>query len=416
LTAEIITVGDEILIGQIVDTNSAWMAQKLNAIGVGVVQITSVHDDLHEITQAFKLASERSAIVLITGGLGPTRDDITKKALCHYFETDLVLNISVLDNVYALLNKRNIPVGKSNELQAWVPKNCTVIQNINGTAPAMWFEKSGVIYVSMPGVPFEMKGIMEAFVLPEIVRKFSLPSIIHKTLMVVNIPESILSNMLNDFENNLPPHIKLAYLPHLNTVRLRLSGKSDQQKKLEKDLREKVFELRQIVKENIASEGDKNLAETIGENLRKRKQTLATAESCTGGYIAHLITSIPGSSEYYLGSVVSYANQIKEEQLKVSRSIIHKHGAVSEAVVVKMAEGLRKTFKSDYAIATSGIAGPGGGTLKKPVGTVWICVESEGGSFTRKFMFQGSRLQIIERSALTALEMLRRLMNDFPID
>ncbi len=392
------------------------MAQKLNAIGVGVVQITSVHDDLHEITQAFKLASERSAIVLITGGLGPTRDDITKKALCHYFETDLVLNISVLDNVYALLNKRNIPVGKSNELQAWVPKNCTVIQNINGTAPAMWFEKSGVIYVSMPGVPFEMKGIMEAFVLPEIVRKFSLPSIIHKTLMVVNIPESILSNMLNDFENNLPPHIKLAYLPHLNTVRLRLSGKSDQQKKLEKDLREKVFELRQIVKENIASEGDKNLAETIGENLRKRKQTLATAESCTGGYIAHLITSIPGSSEYYLGSVVSYANQIKEEQLKVSRSIIHKHGAVSEAVVVKMAEGLRKTFKSDYAIATSGIAGPGGGTLKKPVGTVWICVESEGGSFTRKFMFQGSRLQIIERSALTALEMLRRLMNDFPID
>lgn len=407
MIAEIITIGDELLIGQVIDTNSAWMATKLNEYGISVKQITSISDNREHILSALKEASQRANLILITGGLGPTKDDITKATLCEYFNTGLVFSEIAFEGVSHLFRNRGLPVTDLNRQQAMVPENCTVIQNSNGTAPGMWFEKDEVIYVSMPGVPFEMKAMMANEVLPRLAGKSSF-SIIHRTILTEGIGESFLATKIATWENNLPSEIKLAYLPQPGMVRLRLTAKSTDKLVLEKELSESVDALYKLAGEYIFGEGEETLQNIIGQLLKKYGKTLATAESCTGGYLAHLITSIPGSSEYFKGSVIAYANEIKERMLGVNPETLAKHGAVSEETVEQMAEGIKSKFDVDYAVAISGIAGPSGGSPDKPVGTTWIAIASPTGTIVKKFMLGDHRERNIQRAAISALSLLRK--------
>jgi nicotinamide-nucleotide amidase len=415
MNAEIITIGDEILIGQIVDTNSAWMAKELNTIGIDIVQISSIKDEKEQIVNALNEAKLRADIIFITGGLGPTSDDITRPTLASYFNLDLVLNDEALDNIRTILTKRNIPIGKNNEMQAWLPKGAIVIQNARGTAPGMWIENKGTIYVSMPGVPYEMKSMMQLSVLKKLGEDFNLPFISHKTITVVNVPESILSTRLFEFERSLPKFVKLAYLPNLNTVRLRLSAKGNKKATLDKTIDQLLRQLREVLHVDISAESDETPALSLANALIEGKLKIGTAESCTGGYVAHQLTAIPGSSTFFEGSIISYSYDVKESLLGVNHQDMLLKGAVSEAVVVQMATSLKNQFNIDYAIAISGIAGPGGGTSTKPVGTVWICIKSNETLVTRLFHFDGDRLQIIERTSNMAMELTRRLIKNLPL-
>ena len=408
MQAELITIGDEILIGQTIDTNSAWMGRELNALGIQVSQITSIKDERNAIRSAI-LAAEKSAakIILITGGLGPTKDDITKHVLCEYFETELVRNEEVLAKIQAFFKSRGREMLESNNMQADLPKACTVLLNDMGTASGMWFEKGDTIFVSMPGVPYEMKHLMSDRVLPKILERFELPAIFHKTIMTEGIGESFLVELIKDWENSLvAEEIAIAYLPSPGIVRVRLTAQGQNKATLEEKVLRKANELHQLVPQYIFGEDDISLEEALAAALKAKGKTIATAESCTGGYIAHLLTSISGSSAYYLGGFVSYDNQVKIETLKVSKESIEDDGAVSKTVVEQMANGARNLLKTDFAIATSGIAGPDGGTEEKPVGTVWIAIASEKGVQAKKFLFEQNRERNIRRSAMAALSMV----------
>lgn len=409
MIAEIITIGDELLIGQVVDTNSAWMSEQLNLAGVRVNRIISISDNEQQILDTLSDSARNADVVLITGGLGPTKDDITKKALCIFFSSGLVFDQKTYDNVERIFAKRNIPVTHLNRLQAMVPEACTVLENRNGTAPGMMFAKDKVLFISMPGVPFEMKGIMEDHVLP-MLKQSSHLKIIHRTILTEGIGESFLAAKIESWENNLPDFLKLAYLPQPGIVRLRMTAQGEDDQVLEKELKSQTDILYKLIPEFIFGEDDETLQEIIGKILKKKNAHLATAESCTGGYIAHLITSISGSSEYFKGSVVAYSNEIKENILGVSAESLKKYGAVSEEVVREMSQNLLKVMNVDYAIATSGIAGPAGGTTDKPVGTTWIAVCSEDKILSKKFLFGEHRGRNIHRTAITAMNMLRKLL------
>jgi nicotinamide-nucleotide amidase len=410
--AEIITIGDEILIGQIVDTNSAWMAQQLNNAGIRVKQISSVSDDKQHILTALAEAAQRADIILITGGLGPTKDDITKNTLAEYFGVDMVENEAALNNVLRIFEKYTRPMLEINRLQAQVPANCEVIVNKNGTAPGMWFNENGKIYVSMPGVPFEMMYMMEEEVMPKLQSLFKLPVIIHKTILTVGEGESFLANRIADIEDSLPAHIKLAYLPKLGQVRLRLSGYGEDEAALTEDINKYASKIIERVGDFVAAEEDIPLEKAILNYMTEKGLTLSVAESCTGGYISHLFTQHAGSSKVFFGGAISYSYELKESILGVKNETLWQYGAVSEETVTEMAEGALLNFKSDYAIAVTGIAGPDGGLPDKPVGTVWIAVASAKKTVKKKFTFGSKRQQNIERSATSALFMLNTLLKD----
>ncbi len=407
MKAEIINIGDELLIGQVVNTNASWMASQLNKAGIQVIQITTIADDRAAIQTALDQALNRAEAVLISGGLGPTKDDITKKTLAEYFGAQLVFHQPTFEQVKKIFAARQFPVTEENRQQAMIPENCIPLFNKNGTAPGMWFEKEGKITVSMPGVPFEMKAMMEEQVIPRLVQHFRLGHIVHKTVMTTGLPESMLAEKIKTWEENLPAHIKLAYLPQPGIVRLRLSGKGKDRKKLTEEIEKQVKKLQLLIPETIYGYDDVLLEEVVGKLLREKGKTVATAESCTGGYLSHLITSISGSSDYFEGGIVSYANRVKTELLGVYPDTLEQYGAVSREVVLQMAEGARRKLKTDYALAVSGIAGPTGGTPEKPVGTVWIALAGPKGSEAQLFHFGEHRGRNIRRSALAALNMLR---------
>ena len=407
--AELITIGDELLIGQVVDTNSAWMGRELNNIGIEVLRIVSVRDREEEILEAIDNAMKRANIVLVTGGLAPTKDDITKQTLCKYFNTELIFSEEVFENAKRVLAGK-IPMNKLNKGQAMVPKNCTVINNPVGSASVSWFERDGKVLVSMPGVPQEMTTVMAESVLPKLHERFQTDVIMHQTFLVQHYPESVLAEKLEAWEVALPDCIKLAYLPKLGIIRMRLTGRGHDRKEVETLLNREKAKLETILGEDIFSEEDTPLEVIIGELLKKRKLTVSTAESCTGGSIAERLTSIAGSSEYFKGSIVAYSNEVKKELLHVSSETLEKYGAVSEETVVEMVKGAMKALKTDCAVATSGIAGPGGGTPEKPVGTVWIAAGYKNEIRTYKQETNRGRAMNIERAGNNALLMLRDLL------
>jgi len=412
MNAEIITIGDELLIGQVVDTNSAFIARELNRIGISVFQITSVSDSRQHILAALEEASRRVSLVLITGGLGPTKDDITKNVFAEYTDDRLVLHDETLRRIETMMTARNIAMNPLNVKQAEVPSRCTVIPNSCGTAPGMWFEKNGVVYISMPGVPVEMKTMMHDELLPKLQQRFGGDNILHRTLLVAGFPESELSLRIEDWENALPPYIKLAYLPGGGMIRLRLSTSGDDIQELAVQTKEQIEKLRLILGDHILSENDEQIEEIVARMLTEKKQTVATAESCTGGNIARLLTSISGSSAYFKGSVVAYANEVKENVLRVNFADIRQYGAVSEQVVTQMADNIRHLMDTDYGIATSGIAGPTGGTPEKPVGTIWIAVASKSKIVTKLLHYGNNRESNIQRSSIAALNLLREMIDE----
>ncbi|OIP05152.1 MAG: damage-inducible protein CinA [Bacteroidetes bacterium CG2_30_32_10] len=412
MKAEIITIGDELLIGQVIDTNSAWMAQQLNLLGIDVKQITSISDDRSHILNTLVDASSRADLIIITGGLGPTNDDITKKTLCEYFNTNLVFNELMYLNIQSLFKSLGLQVTEINKAQAEIPENCEPILNSCGTAPGMWFEQNGKVYVSMPGVPFEMKQMMENSILPKLKIKYHLEFVCHKTILTQGIGESFLSEIIAGWEKELPTFIKLAYLPSPGIVRLRLTAKGIDEMKIKNEIKRQTEVLKLLIPDYIYGYDHDKLEAIIGNLLKNNKQTLATAESCTGGYIAHLITGIPGSSSYYKGSLVCYANEIKSKLLHIDEERIIRNGAVSEEVVQQMALNIKNLFNVDYAIATSGIAGPDGGTEVKPVGTTWIAIADKSGVFAKKFTFGDNRERNIQKASITALNLLRKRIID----
>ncbi|WP_316766691.1 competence/damage-inducible protein A [Pedobacter frigiditerrae] len=410
MLAEIITIGDEILIGQIVDTNSAWMGKELNKIGISVKQITSVSDNADHIIQALDEAQKRANIILITGGLGPTKDDITKLTLSKYFNMPLRRDAETLAHVEGLFAKLNRPMIDLNRRQADVPDGCTVIQNKNGTAPCMWFDVDGKIIVSMPGVPFEMMYLMEDEILPRLQKAFELPFIVHKTILTIGQGESFLAQQIEDLEDALPSHIKLAYLPKLGQVRLRLSAIGNDEVALKAEVNFQAQKIIERIKTFVAAEDDVALEKAILDLMKANHLTLSTAESCTGGYIAHLLTQHAGSSAVFAGGAVAYSYDLKESVLGVQHQTLTDFGAVSEQTVKEMAQGAIEHFKTDYAIAVSGIAGPDGGMPGKPVGTVWIAISSKKETIAKLFTFSNKRIQNIERSATAALTLLLNLL------
>lgn len=407
--AEIITIGDELLIGQVIDTNSAWMGRELNKAGIEVIRVVSVRDRADEITEAIDDAMKRANIVLVTGGLGPTKDDITKQTLCAYFGTELVFSEEVFENVKRVLAGR-IPMNALNRSQAMVPKDCIVINNRVGSASVSWFEKDGKVLVSMPGVPQEMITVMIEEVIPRLREKFNTGVIVHKTFTVKNYPESVLAEKLESWEMALPEYIKLAYLPKPGIIRLRLTGRGKNKDDVQALMDIESSKLENILGDDIFDEDDTPLEILIGNLLKKRKLTVSTAESCTGGSVAARLTSVSGSSEYFKGSIVAYSNEVKEALLHVSSETLGKKGAVSEETVIEMVKGAMKTLKTDCAVSTSGIAGPGGGTREKPVGTVWIAAAYKNEIRTMKQETNRGREMNIERAGNNALLLLQELL------
>ncbi len=411
--ATIITIGDELLIGQVIDTNSALIAQELNKIGISIKQRIAVGDDENDICKTLDIVKQNSEIVILTGGLGPTSDDITKKSLCKYFNGKMIVHNETLiriKNLFEIVLKRAII--DRNLKQAEVPDVCTVLINKVGTAPGMMFEENGVLFFALPGVPYEMKWLMEKKVIPFLLKKTKNSFIEHRTLLTAGVGESFLAEKLVDFESKLSTKISLAYLPNYGMVRLRLSGKSTNKIELENELNNLFNELKKIVKNEIICDKDWPLELIVGNLLKSRNETIATAESCTGGYIAHLITSIAGSSNYYEGSVISYSYKAKENLLKVEKSVLEKYGAVSEQTVSIMAKNVLDILNTDYSIAVSGIMGPGGETPDKPIGTVWIAVASKIKIKTKMFNLRFDRIKNIELTATHALNMVRELIVD----
>jgi nicotinamide-nucleotide amidase len=413
ISVEIIAIGDELLIGQVIDTNSPWMSQKLNSIGFDVRYKTIVGDNETDLLDAFERALGRAQVVLVTGGIGPTKDDITKKTLCRFFNTGLVFDEETLENINTVLPGFGRALNELTRTQAYVPQNCTVIQNRVGTAPVTWFETKGKVLVSMPGVPYEMKDTMRKEILPRLQTFFhSTDTILHRTFWVKNYPESLLSIRLETFENELPPAIKLAYLPASGFVRLRLTGKGIGTEELSLQMEKQREKLIDCLQDNIVSESDDNLENILDNRLKEKKLTLALAESCTGGKLASLITAIPGCSSYFKGGIVCYSNEIKQGLLGVDSSLLEKYGTVSQPVVEAMATGACRTFNADCVIAISGIAGPGGGTPEKPVGTVWIAVSYKGRIQSQKFHFTQNRESNILRACNNGIQMLLAMVSE----
>ena len=408
MLAEIITIGDELLIGQTIDTNGSWIGEKLNSIGLQVSHITSIQDKREQILNALKLASERSNLVIVTGGLGPTNDDITKHTLCEYFESDLTLNTDILKKIEDYFKSKNLEMLKVNKDQALLPHNCLVLENIRGTASGMWFEKKGVVYISLPGVPYEMKGIMNENGLSRIIERFSKGKVVNKTVKTHGLGESYLAEIIKKWEQDLvEDNVSLAYLPSPGIVKLRLTAIGENEQLLLNKIENYIDQLIQLIPDYIFGFENDSLESVVGDLLRNKQQTLSLAESCTGGNISKMITSVSGCSDYYKGSVIAYSNEIKQRMLLVENEKIEFYGAVSREVVEQMALGLTKKFNTDYGLATSGIAGPTGGTKEKPVGTVWIAVANADKVISKKFNFGNSRERNITISSLAALNMLR---------
>lgn len=410
MLAEIITIGDEILIGQIVDSNSAFIAKQLNKIGVSVYQITSVQDDKAHILKSLKEAEENADIIIITGGLGPTKDDITKNTLAEYFNDTLVPDASVLENIKELWKKYiKQELSQVNIDQALVPSKAKVLMNHFGSAPGMWLEKESKVFISLPGVPFEMKALIENEVIPKLRQQYQLPFILHKTLLTYGLGESKLAERIEAWEDNLPKFIKLAYLPSLGRVRLRLSAKANDKNMVVAEMEKQIETLLpQIQDIFVGFEEDHSLEAIIGKKLTELGKTLATAESCTGGKIAEQITAIPGASHYFKGSVVSYATQAKMDVLKVDAEIIDKYSVVSTQVAEAMALQAQKLFKTDYAISTTGNAGPTKGEGDAEVGTVCIALASPKGVFSEEFHLGNHRTKVINKAVNKAFELLQK--------
>ncbi|GAB3224564.1 competence/damage-inducible protein A [Algoriphagus aestuariicola] len=407
IKAEIIAIGDELLYGQIMDTNSHWISQELDLIGVKVVRKTTVGDRRDDILAAFAEAEKRADLILITGGLGPTQDDLTKPLLAEYFGCGIIEFPDAVAAVTDFFLKRGREITPLNVLQGHLPSCCTYVPNEVGTAPGMWFEKNGGYWMSMPGVPHEMKKLMKDFVLPKLPEIFELPVIYHKVVKTVGIGESWLADLIRDWENALPEHIKLAYLPSLGQVRLRLTAFGTDQTKLTAEVADQIDLVLPRIRNYVYGYDGETLESATGNLLKKSGKTLALAESCSGGYVSHLVTSIPGSSAYFNGSVVPYHNQFKQYILGVSAQTLESKGAVSEETVREMAQGVRKIFGSDIGLSSSGIAGPDGGTAEKPVGTVWIACAGEGFVETRKLQLGQDRLLNIQITAVAVLNLLR---------
>ena len=410
MTSEIITIGDEIIIGQVIDTNSAFIAASLNEAGIEVLKIASVPDKKEGITSALDIARKTADIIIMTGGLGPTGDDITKNTLAGYFKSHLVLNKDVLEHIEKLISHLPGKISERNMKQAELPDNCKIIANNYGSASGMWFEEKEKIFISLPGVTYEMKAMITNDVVPALKERFRLPVIIHKTILTSGVAESIMADKIKDWEEGLPPTLKLAYLPSPGILRLRISGTGSSREKVLQEIDRQSDKLISLISDDVFGYDDDLLEEKVGKLLVKRKQTVAIAESCTGGKISELITSVAGSSLYFKGSVIAYSNEIKTGILGVREDIIEKYGAVSEAVVRAMAVNIRKIYNTNYAVASSGIAGPTGGTPQKPVGTTWICVASEDKIIASKYNLGKQRGRNILKASITALNMLRKLI------
>lgn len=411
ILADILTIGDEILYGQVIDTNSAWMGAELAKIGIKVRQITSVSDNPEHILQALEEIRPHSSIILVTGGLGPTKDDLTKHTLCRYFNTELVMHEPSLAHVTAMFHARGRELTELNRQQALLPAACSPLPNPVGTAPAMWFEQEGKVLVSMPGVPFEMKLIMSETVLPKLRQRFQALPISHRVIQTIGIGESFLAEQLEDWENSLPENLKLAYLPYLAGVRLRLTGLDKGSGDLEAQLDAEQDRLLALIPDHVFGLGEISLEQALGDLLRQKGFTLATAESCTGGHVAHKITSVAGSSEYFMGSVIAYHNHVKIKQLEVSPEDLSQYGAVSEEVVSQMAANVRRLLNTDIGLATSGIAGPGGGSPGKPVGTIWIAYADAEKTVARKISYDKGRELNIAYTTFQVLNLLRQQLS-----
>jgi nicotinamide-nucleotide amidase len=414
ITASIITIGDELLIGQTIDTNSAWMAQRLNSMGIWVQRRIAVGDVREAILQALEEEGAASHIVLITGGLGPTNDDITKTVLCEYFGGKLVPHEPTLQFVREIFESRGLPLLQRNLDQALVPDVCTVLPNGRGSAPGMWFEKDGTIYVSMPGVPHEMKGLMERQVLPLLEEHFQTPAVVHQTLITSGLGESFIAERLVDFEAKLPAYIKLAYLPSFSLLKLRLTAFGNDKESVTAEVSGYFGEMKALLTDIAVADEDIPMGEVLGRVLLEQHKTVGTAESCTGGQIASQITAIPGSSAYFRGSVVTYANEMKMKLLGVKETTLHQHGAVSEETVREMAAGALQLLETDYVIAVSGIMGPDGGTPEKPVGTVWIAVGNAAKTVTVKHQLRYDRERNTQMATVYAMNELRKLIRTSP--
>jgi nicotinamide-nucleotide amidase len=410
--AEIISIGDELLIGQVVNTNASWMGEQLFAAGIALRRVTTIGDSEDDISDALDGAIDRAQFVFLTGGLGPTSDDITKPLLCKYFGVELVWNQDAFNQVEALFVRRGMGVTERNRQQAMLPANCVPIANFNGTSPGMWFEHQGSIIVSMPGVPFEMKPMFVNEVIPRIRSLVAGSNYLFRTVMTTGAGESAIAERLQKFESDLPEGFKLAYLPQPGIVRLRLGASGRNRQHLLQTLNNKVSELVSLIPDLVYGFDDEMPEETVSRLLKEHQLTLSLAESCTGGYLSHLLTSLPGSSAIFKGSIVAYANQTKTSILGINESLIVDHGAVSQQVAIAMAEGARIRLQSDYALGITGIAGPDGGTAEKPVGTVWIALAGPSGTEAQQFLFGDKRDRNIRRSALAALNMLRKVLQE----
>jgi nicotinamide-nucleotide amidase len=411
-TAEIITIGDEILYGQTLDTNTQWMSVELDKIGIKIVRRTTIGDTEEAILTAFAEAESRADLVLITGGLGPTPDDLTKPCLAKYFQTDLILFEEALTQLTAFFESRGRELNALNRTQAFLPATCTMIPNTLGTAPGMWLERNGKVFVSMPGVPHEMRQMMTATLLAKISATFQTPIFVHKMVKTVGIPESVLAEKVANWEQALPDFIKLAYLPSLGQVRLRLTATGENKQPLERAIAEQIHLLKIILGKYIYGYDDDRLEEVVGRMLKTQHKTIALAESCTGGFISHMITSVPGSSEYFRGAIVPYHNDLKIKLLEVPESILTTMGAVSEETVRQMSEHARLSLGADIGLAISGIAGPGGATPDKPVGTIWIAVATEKSTVAKRLQLTAARDVNIKLTAVAALNMVRQTLSE----
>jgi nicotinamide-nucleotide amidase len=407
IRAEIVTIGDEILYGQITDTNSQWISAELSQIGFKTIRKSSVGDEKEEIRQILREAESRADVILITGGLGPTKDDITKNILAEYFDSKLVINEIALHMVTEFFKSRGRELTEVNRLQAAIPDKCELVRNDMGTAPGMWFEKEGKVFVSMPGVPYEMKGMMSKYVLPKLKSFFKAPNIYHRNIRTIGIGESMLADMIAPWEDALPSHMKLAYLPGIGQVKLRITAIGDDPAKLAEETEQQVIKLQAMASKYIYGFEDDEIEKVVGELLLKQGKTISVAESCTGGFISHMLTRVSGSSRYFQGGIVPYQNKLKIEHAGVHETSIAENGAVSEPVVKDLAEGIRKKFGTDIGISCSGIAGPAGATPEKPVGTVWIAYSDSEKTITRKLQLGGSRDIIIQMTGYSILNMLR---------
>lgn len=408
IKAELLTIGDEILFGQIVDTNSQWMGDRLASEGIRVTWKTSVGDNESDILSALSNAQNRADIILITGGLGPTSDDLTKPCLAKHFKVGMSLHNEALVEVTEFFKSRGRELTELNRLQANLPDNCEKITNRAGTAPGMWFDEDGVVFVSMPGVPHEMKIMMDEQVIPRLKKRFELPVIHHRIIRTAGIGESFLAEQIKSWEQSLPGHIRLAYLPSLGLVKLRLTATGTILAQLKEETDLWIKKLQDLIPEYIYSIENESLEVVVGNMLRSRNLTLSVAESCTGGYLSHLITSVPGSSEYFLGSMIPYAYEIKMSQLGVRPETLEKYGAVSEQTILEMAATVRSRFNTNVGVATSGIAGPGGATPEKPVGTVWIAYSDKGKSVAKKLQLSKDRMLNIQLASIAVLNLIRK--------